>query len=61
MDRIRALQIWLAGILLFAVLFYGNMASAQEEVASAFGATKPMKPVPAIMRSMKFCRVASVP
>ena len=35
MDGIRALQIWLAGILLAAVIFCGGMASAQEEVSSA--------------------------
>ncbi len=35
MDGICYLQRWLAGILLLAVIFNGNMASAQEEVASA--------------------------
>ena len=35
MDRIRSLLIWLPGILLAGLIFHGDTASAQEEVASA--------------------------
>ena len=35
MDRIRAIQLWLAGVLFAGLILSGNTVSAQEEVASA--------------------------
>ena len=35
MDCIRPLHLWLAGVLFAGLMLFGNMASAQEEVASA--------------------------